>query len=79
MNQNPGGIRAVMGISAEVIAAINDHAFPSGGGKTFRDDETGKAGADDQEIGGVICFQTAKIAGDLPITLPPLVDLSETE
>jgi hypothetical protein len=79
MDQNPGGIRAVIGISAKVIAPVHDHAFPSCGGESFRDDETGKTGANDQEIGGCVGWQKLEWDEGGSITLPPLVDPSERE
>jgi hypothetical protein len=32
VDEDPGGVDAVMGVSAEVVAAVNDHALPTGGG-----------------------------------------------
>jgi hypothetical protein len=46
-----------MGVSAEVAAAIDDDAFPTGGGEALGDDQAGEAGADDQEIGGCVRLQ----------------------
>ena len=79
MDQDPGGIDAVVGISTQMIAPVDDHTFPSGGGESFRDDETGKAGADDQEISGSVWCQKLERDEGRSITLPPLVDPSVTE
>ena len=42
------------------------------------DDQSGEAGADDQEVGGGVGFQGAGSNG-VAVTLPPLVDLSAAE
>ena len=63
MNQDPGSVDAVMGISSEMAAAVNDHAFPTGGGESLGDHQPGKAGSDDEEVGGWVCAQWPIHAG----------------
>jgi hypothetical protein len=52
VDQDAGGIGAVVGVAAEVRSAVGDDAFPAGGGEALGDDQSGEAGADDQEIHG---------------------------
>ena len=52
MDEDTGGVDAVVGISPEVVATVHDDAFPACGGHAFGDHEAGKSGTDDQEVGG---------------------------
>ncbi len=52
VDEDAGGIDAIMGVSAKVGSAVGDDAFPACGAEALGDDETGKARADDEEVGG---------------------------
>ena len=38
VDEEAGGVDAVMRIAAKMGTAVGDHAFPTGGGKTLGDD-----------------------------------------
>ena len=40
VGEDAGGVDAVMGVAAEVVAAVNDDAFPTGGGQALGDHES---------------------------------------
>jgi hypothetical protein len=57
MDQNPGGIDAVVGVSSDVVTAFRDDAFFSCRGEALGDDQPGKSCADDQKVSGCVCLQ----------------------
>lgn len=72
MDEHPCRIRAIIGISTEVAAAIDDDTFPACRGEPLGGDKPGKARTDDQEISGMIRVQVMKWV----CMLPPVVALS---
>ena len=59
MDENSRLVNAVIRIPSEVLAAINDRAFPTRGGESLGDHKSGKTGANDQKVSGSVRLHDA--------------------